>query len=94
MKCENCGWFIPGIALCRTDGVLTEDYEMCDSWKPITIADDIRQMSDEDLAVLLSNSICSECPIRYKCDGREEIDTAKCYKYWLKYLKSAKNSDN
>lgn len=57
----------------------------------MTMADSVRQMSDEDLADLLSNSRCSECPMRYKCDGREEVDMVKCYKYWLHYLKSEKS---
>lgn len=48
----------------------------------------IVSMSIENLADLLSNSSCSECPLRYKCGGREEVDVAMCYKYWLRYLKS------
>lgn len=88
MKCDQCDWFIQGIAACRRDNTLTEDYESCGSCKPITEATRIRRMSVEDLADLLSNTRCSECPLRYKCGGREEVDVAMCYKYWLRYLES------
>lgn len=46
----------------------------------------IISMSVEDLAVLLSDMDCRECPLKYKCEG-EDTDSAMCYRYWLRYLK-------
>ena len=46
----------------------------------------IISMSVEDLAVLLSDVDCRECPLKYKCEGGD-TDSAMCYRYWLRYLK-------
>ena len=55
MRCDKCGWYRPKHAVCEFDDTLTEPYESCSNWKPVTNADKIRAMTDEELAVFMND---------------------------------------
>lgn len=64
------------------------------NYTPMTNADRIRGMSDEELAHLLHDHSCSLCPLNYKCDGRVEVGRKKCKEYWLRWLKAPVEVDD
>ena len=59
-NCENCGWskVVESSVFCEYSGKGTFRENCCEAWKPknnpITNADKIRQMSDEELAEFLA----------------------------------------
>lgn len=55
--------------------------------KPLTNADRIRAMTDEELASFACNRSCAYCPV-VDCNGRMmTIGRDYCYKRWLEWLK-------
>lgn len=56
--------------------------------KPITNADRIRAMTDEELAkIYASASYCDTCPLRAACFS--DVDACKsCYERFLEWLRS------
>lgn len=62
-----------------------EDYCINHEERPMTNADRIRQMTDEELAKLFSNSDCGYCKLRDTCyaNGFEK----DCEDAWLDWLK-------
>lgn len=82
-KCTNCGHYFR-----------KEDFPMCvldGAPKPITNADRIRAMTDEEMAFELA---CSGCPKEHfikdnefvDCPAAHEPSKADCVKCWLDYL--------
>lgn len=70
------------------------DTDKCDKYVCMTNADVIRDMSDEQLAELMDNSLeyfnCNVCEFRMSIEDSEDIDTGcdmySCKPYILKWL--------
>lgn len=54
--------------------------------RPLSNADRIRAMTDEELARILMNYSCSLCPIK-NCGGRVEVGVQPCMEYWFDWLR-------
>ena len=97
MSVEKCKWFPPSslggkpCTFCEPDSLLSNCYEEREE-KPITNADRIRAMTDEEMAFELA---CSGCPKEHfikdnefvDCPAAHEPSKADCVKCWLDYLK-------
>lgn len=60
------------------------------NYKPMTNADRIRSMTDEELANFVSlccGWTCAECPVGKECNGDE------CFSTWLDWLKQEASDD-
>ena len=65
----------------------TEAYLLhCGDVTPVTNADRIRTMTDEELAEQVCDHTCMLCPIE-GCEGRIEEGRKKCKQHWLDWLK-------
>ena len=76
-KCTNCGHYFR-----------REDFPMCvldEAPKPITNADRIRAMTDEELAELFANDNCGYCRIHDFCFDKG--CAINCEDVWLDWLK-------
>lgn len=62
----------------------------CGAVVPMTNADCIRAMSDEELAELLANPC--PCDVNPKCDGYRECGSGLCLKYLLEWLQKPKEA--
>ena len=51
-----------------------------------TRADQIRAMTDEELAVWMCDRSCSLCPLK-DCKGRMEVGRTVCYNRWFDWLR-------
>ena len=84
MRCDKCGWYRPKHAVCEFDDTLTEPYEICLNWKPITNADRIRAMTNEELTDFLIGVGDGNTPEKIVISVR---DTRFEEKMWLDWLK-------
>jgi len=67
-------------ATCVECGIANKNY------KPITNADRIRSLSDEELAYCFAANECGYCHLKEKCFSMEPI--RDCEDMWLDWLKS------
>jgi len=57
----------------------------CQHFKPMTNADHIRSMSDEELAEALCNAMfCRTCLAKFECAKTANRDCGECHLEWLK----------
>lgn len=106
MRCDKCGWYRPKHAVCEFDDTLTEPYESCLNWKPITNADRLDTMTVEEKAEWFEEN-ATGCPPSLECYGPganpSRQDCIKCWldwlnktasdTYWLDWLKGVNNGD-
>lgn len=97
MKCKNCVRYVhlnddgertigtPNWCFYLNDSPDEEMERDCKVFKSLTNADHIRQMTDEDLAMLLQpgcpSRVCRDCPPH------------DCYNCWLEWLKQEATND-
>jgi hypothetical protein len=69
-----------------------EDASKCRDFipKPLTNADRIRSMTDEELAKMMAHGNCGYCKIHDYCFSRKGVD---CDEAWLDWLKEEAVSD-
>ena len=87
--CANCGWLEinpSGAMFCGFSEERTWENESCLVWKdkdePLTNADRIRAMTDEELAEFFAR--CDASRFRMRCDTKEVIDETWRWLDWLK----------
>ena len=83
-KCENCNGFID------IQGEFHQHKEE-PFMPPMTNADRIRAMSDEELAKFIATPC--QCEVRPKRDGFRECGNDLCLQYLLKWLQSPTEED-
>lgn len=89
-NCENCGWskVVGSPIFCEYSEKRTFRENCCEAWKPknnpVTNADRIRQMADEELAQWLAGYVLNIT------DGRQLNDATAA---WLDWLKQEVESD-
>ena len=85
-RCDKCSRYHPKHGFCDFDDTLTEPYETCLNWKPITNADHIRAMTDKELAKWFCDKVSCGCVCLALCKdcGR---DDKSCTQAWLNWLK-------
>lgn len=64
---------------------------ICGSVVPITNADRIRTMSDEELAKFIANPC--QCAVEPECDGYRECGNDSCLKHLLDWLQQPAEGD-
>ena len=65
--------------------------KICGSVVPITNADRIRTMSDEELAKFIANPC--QCAVEPECDGYRECGNDSCLKHLLDWLQQPAEGD-
>lgn len=88
-KCKDC-YNMDCIFISETNGC--DAVETCDDFKPMTNADRIRAMSDEELAewIVIRRTICPTDT--YACS--EVVSIKRCIRCWLDWLhREAKESE-
>ena len=102
-NCENCGWskVVGSPIFCEYSEKRTFRENCCEAWKPknnpITNADRIRAMTDEELAEFMTKGCDDrECPdISFPADTQiaKDASNEQCRKCWLDWLKQGVESD-
>lgn len=79
-SCRNCAH-----AKKRTNQLPCRRCFKAEHWEPMTNAQRIRSMTDEELAEFLAPSFtCYACPSRALCDKSEGKDCNQVFLWWLK----------
>lgn len=76
--CDKCGYTY----MLRKYGLPPTEYEA--KPKPMTHADRIRMMSDEELAEMMAHGNCGYCKIHDYCFSQKGVD---CEEAWLDWLR-------
>lgn len=87
MRCNKCGWYYSKHTLCEKDGTITKPYESCSNWRPITNADHIRAMTNEELVDMIVDRCCHglyDCPDNFEGKDETSSDCKACWLDWLK----------
>ena len=91
--CEKCCWWadVNGVCVCGYSGRPTTRHDSCTAWKTsiVTNADNIRYMTDEELAGFCEENVCPPSFSASDClsEKMREPNPDECRDCWLKWLR-------